>query len=155
MWFVLFQPSLKGEVGDASASPQGTNTSSSPGVWGRQAHFTGHAHTTFWVFNSNPPFFLCLNTSFIFTSYQQDNSIHLISRAFVVYWNLSGIMTMGLIIWIACGLVDSDFTNDDSLCHYSIQKVVKCNHCLHDFIETLFIYKSLRKFSKMLCNDLL
>ena len=53
------------------------------------------AHST--SLNSNPLFFLCLNTSFVFTNYQpgQCNASY---RAYIVDWSLIGIMTSKLVI---------------------------------------------------------
>ena len=99
--------------------------------------------------NSNPPFFLCLNTSFVFTNYQPikrkasynrtvrimliycimqhgfyvSNTIYLNFSCLEFKW-YNDLETRHPWIWIAsaCGLVDSDFTNDEFLGHYPIRK---------------------------------
>ena len=48
--------------------------------------------------NSNLPFFLCLNTPFVFTNYQPREIKPSYNRALMVDWSLSGIMTSILII---------------------------------------------------------
>ena len=98
--------------------------------------------------NSNPPFFLCLSTSFVFTNYlsiQRNASYNravrimhryclmqhgfYVSNTIFLYflwlefkWH-NDLETRHPWIWIAsaCSLVDSDFTNDDFLSHYPIQ----------------------------------
>ena len=47
---------------------------------------------------SNPSFFLCLNTSFVFMNYKLRQCNASYSRAFIVDWSLSGIMTSKLVI---------------------------------------------------------
>ena len=54
--------------------------------------------------NSNPPFFLCLNTSFVLKNYQPRQYKGSYKRAFIVNWSLSGMMSSKF--------VDSDFMND-------------------------------------------
>ena len=48
--------------------------------------------------NSNPPFFLCLNTSFVFPNYQPRQWNASCNRAIIVDWSLSGMMTSKLVI---------------------------------------------------------
>ena len=70
----------------------------------------------------NLTFFLCLNLSFVLTNYQPRQCNTSYNRAFIVVWS-NDLETHHLWIQIAsaCGLVDSDFTNDKFLGHYPIQ----------------------------------
>ena len=49
------------------------------------------------VLNSNPPFFLCLNTSFVLTNYKPRQCHVSFNRVFKSDWNLSGTMTLKLV----------------------------------------------------------
>ena len=104
--------------------------------------------------NSNPPFILCLNTSFVFTNYQpiQRNAsykrtVRIMHRYCIMQqgYNVSNTVYQ-YFSWLefkwhndletrhpwiriasACGLVDSDFTNDEFLGHYPIRMYHKLN----------------------------
>ena len=79
--------------------------------------------------NSNPPFFLCLNTSFIFTNYQPIQRKASYNKAVRIMHGYC-IMQKGLYVsstiykyfsWLEFKWhSDSDFTNDEFLGHYPI-----------------------------------
>ena len=110
--------------------------------------------------NSNPPFFLCLNTSFVFTNYQpiQRNAImhiyciqifmsQILYINILVDWSLSGIMTSKLVIResesprpAASSILISRMTSSSVIIPYLM---IHCNFFID--LNTLIWFKRLQK----------